>query len=105
MRVYELAREAGVASADVLKAAESCGADVTSAISTIDADELPALKAAVAGLPKGGDLEAKRASKRARAEAMRREKASADNDVLAAHLEAAKAAYEGRAFTPVASPK
>ena len=103
MRVYELAREAGVASADVLKAAESCGADVTSAISTIDAEELSALKAAVANLPKAVDLEAKRASKRAKAEAIRRECASADQDVLAAHLEAAKAAYEGRPFKAVAA--
>ena len=29
MRVYELAKEAGVTSADVLRAAESCGVEVT----------------------------------------------------------------------------
>ena len=52
MRVYELAREAGVTSADVLKAAEGCGAEVTNAISTVDDGELPALRAAVAHDPR-----------------------------------------------------
>ena len=36
MRVYELAKEAGVTSADVIKAAEAAGVAVSSAISTVD---------------------------------------------------------------------
>ena len=48
MRVYELAKEAGVTSADVLRAAESCGVEVTSAISSVDGDEIASLKEAVA---------------------------------------------------------
>ena len=32
MRVYELAKAAGVTSAEVLRAAEGCGAEVTNAI-------------------------------------------------------------------------
>ncbi|MBQ8126531.1 MAG: translation initiation factor IF-2 N-terminal domain-containing protein, partial [Kiritimatiellae bacterium] len=47
MRVYELAKAAGVTSADVLRAAEGCGAEVTNAISVIEAGELAALKSAV----------------------------------------------------------
>ena len=58
MRVYELAREAGVSSADVLSAAEKCGADVSSAISTIDEGDVAALKLAVSQLDRR-DAEAK----------------------------------------------
>ena len=56
MRVYELAKEAGVSSVDVLKAAESCGAEVSSAISSIDGDDLATLKQAVAELQGKGDV-------------------------------------------------
>ena len=47
MRIYEIAREAGVTSVEVLKAAEAAGMEATSAISSVDADEAAALKAAV----------------------------------------------------------
>ena len=70
MRVYELAKEAGVTSAEVLRAAESCGAEVTSAISAIDAGELPALQMALSKLEKR-DVAAERAAKRAKAAALR----------------------------------
>ena len=39
MRIYEIAKEAGVTSADVLKAAEAAGVDAASAISTVTGDE------------------------------------------------------------------
>ena len=38
MRIYEIAREAGVTSVEVLKAAEAAGMEATSAISSVDAD-------------------------------------------------------------------
>ena len=105
MRVYELAREAGVTSADVLRAAEGCGAEVTSAISSIDAGELPALQAAVAKLTKG-DVEAKRAAKRAKAAEQARARVEADRSALAAHQELAKAAHAGQAVKiPAPAPK
>ncbi len=97
MRVYELAKEAGVASADVLRAAESCGADVVNAISPIDAGELSALREAVAKVAKDGGLEARREAKRAKAAETARARAAADRAALAAHLELAKAAHEGKA--------
>ena len=71
MRVYELAREAGVSSADVLSAAEKCGADVSSAISTIDEGDVAALKLAVSQLDRR-DAEAKRAAKRPRSSGSRK---------------------------------
>ena len=96
MRVYELAKEAGVTSADVLRAAENCGAEVTSAISSIDAGELASLKEAVAGLSKSADVESVRAAKRARAGEMRKKTVDSDRDRLSAHLATAKAAAEGK---------
>ena len=72
MRVYELAREAGVTSSAVLKAAEGCGAQVSSAISTIDNCDLAPLRNAVARLEKG-DLESVRAAKRAKSAGRMRE--------------------------------
>ena len=50
MRIYELAKEAGVTSADVLKAAEAAGVDATSAISSIDGAEAGRLREALAGV-------------------------------------------------------
>ena len=105
MRVYELAKEAGVTSADVLKAAESCGADVTSAISSIDVGELDLLKKAVADLGKGADLESVRAAKRAKAGEMRKKSVESDRERLSAHLATAKAAAEAEAEAAEAQPE
>ncbi len=107
MRVYELAKEAGVTSADVLRAAENCGADVTSAISSIDAGELDSLKKAVADLGKGGDIESVRAAKRAKAGEMRKKSVESDRERLSAHLATAKAAAEGKIvrLAPIAPAK
>ena len=103
MRVYELAKEAGVSSVDVLKAAESCGAEVSSAISSIDGDDLAMLKQAVAALQSKSDVEAVRASKRAKASAFRKSASEADKSKLSKHLEIAKAAAEGRAIDTAVS--
>ena len=71
MRVYELAKEAGVTSAQVLEAARKRGIEATSAISAINKYELGALREEVAGLDKG-DLAAKRSAKAAKASALRK---------------------------------
>ena len=66
MRVYELAKEAGVTSADVLKAAEKAGVDASSAISQITADEAARVRGELAGADVAG-VAAKRKAKAERA--------------------------------------
>ena len=44
MRIYELAKEAGVTSVEVLKAAEESDIEVSSAISTVDDGEAETLR-------------------------------------------------------------
>lgn len=107
MRVYELAKEVGVTSADVLRAAESCGAEVTSAISSIDAGEVAALKEAIAKLNKGDDVESRRLAKRTKANEIRKNALDSDRDRLSSHLSVAKAASEGKIvrLAPVAPQK
>ena len=107
MRVYELAKEAGVTSADVLRAAESCGAEVSSAISSIDAGDLASLRNAIADLGARADVESVRAAKRAKAGEMRKKAVDSDRDRLSAHLATAKAASEGKIvrLAPAASEK
>ena len=62
MRVFELAREAGVSSADVIKAAEAAGVEAPNAIASDDASDAEKLRAALAGADNSG-LAAKRGSK------------------------------------------
>ncbi len=97
MRVYELAKEAGVTSADVLRAAEANGSELTHAISQIDAGELPALREAVAKIAQSGDLESRRAAKKAKAANLIKDRIEADREALAKHQEIAKAAHAGKA--------
>ncbi len=111
MRVYELAREAGVTSADVIRAAESCGAEVTNAISSIDAGDLASLKEALANVEKR-DVSAARAAKSRKAAEQAKARVASDAEALARHLATAKAAAEGKAVTieptkptPPAPPK
>ena len=66
MRVYEIAKEAGVTSAEVLQVAEKAGVEVSSAISSVEDSELAALKLALATAPKT-DVAARRAEKIRRA--------------------------------------
>ena len=103
MRVYELARSAGVASSDVIRAAGDCGVQVASAISAIDAGDLPKLREAVEGLGKG-DVEAKREAKRAKSAELARGKASAEREALERHLAAAKAAHAAKSGVKAAPP-
>ncbi len=104
MRVYELARETGVTSAAVLKAAMACGADVQTAISPIEKGLESKVREAVLKLDKG-DLEAKRAAKKTRAQAIAQETVAGEAEKLAAHREAAKAAYQGRSAKAIELPK
>ena len=101
MRIYEIAREAGVTSVEVLKAAEAAGMEATSAISSVDADEAAALKAAVSKDAGGGRI-AKRAEKRNLAAELNAKFFAEQRAKLEKHLAIAKAAAEGRPM-PVAS--
>ena len=65
MRIYELAKEAGVTSADVIKAAEAAGVEVTNAISLIEGGDVDTLRRAVASVDRAAIAE-KRGRKSAR---------------------------------------
>ena len=95
MRIYELAREAGVTSAEVLKVAESTGVEATSAISAVDDGELAALKLALANVQKT-DVAAERAAKGAKAAKLAADCRAADREALNRHLEVARAAADGK---------
>ena len=95
MRVYELAKEAGVTSAAVLKAAEDCGVEVSSAISSIDSADIATLKAAALKQGANGTFAAARAAKREKARAAIARRLDSENEALARHLAIAKAALKG----------
>ena len=95
MRIYEIAREAGVSSADVLKAAEAVGIEASSAISSVDDGEAGQLREALGGVDKAAAA-AKAKAKRERAAALKRDGVEADREALRGHLETAKAAAEGQ---------
>ena len=99
MRVYELAKEAGVTSAAVLKAAEAAELDASSAISVLEAEDVEVLRKAVAGMG-GNNVEEVRAAKRARAGEIKRKSVDADRASLERHLKTARDAAEGRKVTP-----
>ncbi|MBR3223165.1 MAG: translation initiation factor IF-2 N-terminal domain-containing protein, partial [Kiritimatiellae bacterium] len=97
MRVYEIAREAGVTSADVIRAAEKAEIEASNAISVVDDGDVSTLVAAL----KGGDREAlaaKRAAKADRAAKLSAESADAQRVRLAEHLRIARDAAEGKRF-------
>ena len=62
MRIYEIAKEAGVTSADVLKAAEAAGIGVSSAISSVGDGDAGKLREAL----KGADASAAKAKREAK---------------------------------------
>ena len=110
MRIYEIAREAGVTSVEVLKAAEAAGMEATSAISSVDADEAAALKAAVSK-DAGTSRVAKRSEKRNLAAELNAKFFAEQRAKLERHLAIAKAAAEGAPMpavsvepTPAAEP-
>ena len=93
MRVYELARELGVGSVDVVNAASALGVDAVSAISTLTGGDTDKLRQQLSGADKAA-LEAKRAAKLAKVAEKRRASADADREALAAHLRIAREAAE-----------
>ena len=98
MRVYELAKEAGVTSADVIKAAEAAGVVVSSAISTVDDAAAERLRGALgAG---AGDAAAKREAKRRRAAELNAKFFAEQRERLAEHLRIAAAAAKGGKVAP-----
>ena len=95
MRVYELAKESNVTSADVLRAAASCGIDVASAISTIEASDLANVRKAVSEQGPSAAM-ARRTEKATRAAELRAKDKESESAALAQHSEAAKSAYAAR---------
>ncbi|MBQ7234499.1 MAG: translation initiation factor IF-2 N-terminal domain-containing protein, partial [Kiritimatiellae bacterium] len=95
MRVYELAKEAGVTSAALLKAAADAELDATSAISVLDDGDAEVLRKAVAGLSKT-DVKAVRAAKAARAAALGKACVKKAASALDRHLGIARAAADGK---------
>lgn len=93
MRVYEIAKTAGVTSADVLEAAQSLGIKAASAISTLSGDEAGRIQLALKGT-KSESL-ANREAKLKRAAQIAAEKIASEKTGLDKHLEVAKAAAEG----------
>ena len=102
MRIYELAKEAGVTSADVLKAAEAAGVDATSAISSIDGAEAGRLREALAGVDAAA-VQAKRQAKAEKAAAMRKDARAGEQEALERHLSIAKKAAEGAKVSTLAA--
>jgi len=102
MRVFEIAREAGVGSHDVLKAAEAAGIDASSAISTVGESDAARLREALAGADKAS-ISGRRAEKARRAAELNAEFFAAQKAKLAEHLRVAREAADGRKVTPVAA--
>ena len=101
MRVYEIAKEAGVTSAEVLKAAESAGIAAATAISSLEAESVDKLRAALKGVD-GAAAAVRRREKLARAAELNAKFFAEQRERLAVHLRVAKAAAEG-ASKPVAA--
>ncbi len=109
MRIYEIAKNAGVSSVDVLNAAADAGIDASSAISVVDDGDA----ARLSGLLKSKDASGALAKRKEKAEKSAQSAAQVrlgQKEKLAAHLETAKAAAEGRKpdfgkFAPPAGAK
>lgn len=95
MRVYEIAKEAGISSAEVLSAAEGSGIEVSNAISVVDAADVAKLRQAIAGRAAGG-IVAKREAKRQRAAEQSAARQTAERKALDRHLTIAMDAAAGR---------
>ncbi|MBP5285319.1 MAG: translation initiation factor IF-2 [Kiritimatiellae bacterium] len=89
MRVYEFAKESGVTSADVLKAAADAGLEVTSAIGTLGFEDVNILKETIGSLAGSGALE-RRKAKAERAARLRAEGIAAEREALDRHLAVAR---------------
>ena len=94
MRIYEIAKEAGVTSADVLKAAESAGVGASSAISTLTGDEVGKIREALKGADASA-AKAKREAKRSKAAELNAQFFAEQRAKLDEHLRISKEAAEG----------
>ena len=95
MRIYEIAKEVGVTSADVIKAAERADIEASSAISSVDAGEAKALLEALKGADRAA-VAAKRAAKAKKAAGIAAAEVAEQRERLASHLRIAREAAEGK---------
>ncbi len=106
MRVYEIAKEAGVTSAAVLAAAEAAEIEVTNAISLVEEGDVEKLRAAVAGKGAAAELASKRAEKAKKASEITAGRIEGEKALLAKHLKiAADAAAGQKVETKIAAVK
>ena len=94
MRIYEIAKEAGVSSADVLKAAKAAGVAASSAISNVNGDEAGKLREALKGAD-AATVAAKRQQKMSKAAELNAQFFAEQKAKLEEHLKIAKEAAEG----------
>ena len=104
MRVYEIAKEAGISSAEVLSAAEKSGVEVSNAISTVDAADVEKIRQAIVGRA-AGEIEAKRSAKRQKAAELSATRRAADQKTLERHLTIAKDAAAGKKVETKTEPR
>ena len=93
MRIYEIAREAGVTSADVLKAAEAAGVEAASAISAVTGDEAGRIRAEMKGVDAAA-VKAKRTAKLSKAAELNAQFFAEQKAKLEEHLRIARLAAE-----------
>ena len=94
MRIYEIAKETGVTSADVLKAAAAAGVEASSAISAVTGDEAGRIRAEMKGVDAAA-VKAKRAAKISKAAELNAQFFAEQKVKLEEHLRVAKEAAEG----------
>ena len=94
MRIYEIAKEAGVSSADVLEAAKAAGVAASSAISNVNGDEARKLREALKGADAAA-VAAKRQQKMSKAAELNAQFFAEQKAKLEEHLKIAKEAAEG----------
>ncbi len=95
MRIYEIAKEAGVSSADVLEAAKAAGVAASSAISNVNGDEAGKLREALKGADAAA-VAAKRQQKMSKAAELNAQFFAEQRVKLDEHLRIAKEAAEGK---------
>ncbi len=106
MRVYEIAKEAGVTSAAVLAAAEAAEIEVTNAISLVEEGDVEKLRAAFVGKGAAAELASKRAEKAKKASAIAAGRIEGEKASLEKHLKiAADAAAGQKVETKIAAVK
>ena len=94
MRIYEIAKETGVSSADVLEAAKAAGVAASSAISNVNGDEAGKLREALKGADAAA-VAAKRQQKMSKAAELNAQFFAEQKAKLEEHLKIAKEAAEG----------